>query len=98
MVLPHLVRISVSQCGCVLVASITKHEPTLVTLGAAECHVAVPVTTVAGSPTSLANSAGIHPVTPTLVTNTGDNLWILKYKRIGNIYECGLDSLLQSLK
>ena len=84
MVLPHLVRISVSQ-WCVLVASVTEHEPSLITLSASESHVAVPVASVAGSPTSLANSAWIHPVAPALVTNTGDNFWILKLEIFMNV-------------
>ena len=84
MVLPHSVRISVSQ-WCVLVASITEHESSLITLSASERHVAVPVTSVAGSPTSLANSAWIHPVAPALVTNTGDNFWILKLEIFINV-------------
>ena len=66
----------------VLVTSITKHESALITLRASERHVAVPVAAVAGSPASLADSAGIHPITPALVTNTGDNIGILKMLEI----------------
>lgn len=62
----------------VLVTSVTKHESTLITLGAAKSNIAVSVTTIAGSPTSLADSAGVHPITPAFIANTGDNVGILK--------------------
>ena len=62
----------------VLVTSVTKHESALITLGAAKSNIAVSVTTIAGSPTSLADSAGIHPVASAFVANTGDNVGILK--------------------
>ena len=62
----------------VLVTSVTKHESALITLGAAQGNIAVSVTTIAGSPTALADSAWVHPVAPAFVANTGDNVGILK--------------------
>ena len=62
----------------VLVTSVTKHESALITLGAAQSNIAVSVTTIAGSPAALADSAGIHPVASAFVANTGDNVGILK--------------------
>ena len=62
------------------VTFITNHEAAFITVCAPEndCPVVVGVT----SPTSLTDSAGIHPVTSTLTAGAADYLRVLKYRVI----------------
>ena len=68
------------MCCVCLVADVTEHETSLITVCAAQEDGAVVVGVA--PPASLTDSAGIHPVTSTLTAGAAHHLGVLKHQLI----------------
>ena len=64
-----------------LIAHITQHESSFITLSTLERDESIPMRVVLTPPAALADSAGIHSISSTLRTRAANTLGILRIKR-----------------